>query len=74
MSDYNGPDLSKPHNFFAFVIDGEVVWIHMLYEELEQMTAVYGSDPKVVQVPKELGGIVSMGWKFQDGVFSAPDQ
>ena len=66
-----GPDLGKPHNFFAFVIDGEVVWMHMLYEELEQMTAVYGSNPTIVQIPKELGGIVEMGWKFDGQNFSA---
>jgi hypothetical protein len=74
MSEQIGPDLSKPHNFFAFIIDGEVVWMHMLYEELEQITAVYGSNPTIVQVPKELSGAVSMGWKFQDGVFSAPTE
>lgn len=74
MSEINnnqGPDLSKPHNFFAFIIDGEVVWMHMLYEELEQMTAVYGSNPTIVQIPKELGGIVEMGWKFDGQNFSA---
>lgn len=74
MSEINnnqGPDLSKPHNFFAFIIDGEVVWMHMLYEELEQMTAVYGSNPTIVQVPKELGGVVEMGWKFDGENFSA---
>jgi hypothetical protein len=38
------------------------------------MTAVYGSNPTIVQVPKELSGSVSMGWKFQDGVFSAPTE
>jgi hypothetical protein len=74
MSEINnnqGPDLSKPHNFFAFIIDGEVVWMHMLYEELEQITAVYGSNPTIVQVPKELAGLVSMGWKFDGENFSA---
>jgi hypothetical protein len=72
MSEVNnqGPDLSKPHNFFAFVIDGEVVWMHMLPEEVEHMTAVYSSDPKIVIVPKELGGIVRMGWKFDGDMFS----
>ena len=70
MSEYNSPDLNKPHNFFAFIIEGEVVWMHMLYEELEQMTAVYGSNPTIVQVPKELGGVVEMGWKFDGENFS----
>jgi hypothetical protein len=72
MSEVNnqGPDLSKPHNFFAFVIDGEVAWMHMLPEEVEHMTAVYSSDPKIVIVPKELGGIVRMGWKFDGDTFS----
>ena len=45
--------------------------MHMLYEELEQMTAVYGSNPTIVQVPKELGGVVEMGWKFDGENFSA---
>lgn len=74
MSEINnnqGPDLTKPHNFFAFVIDGEVVWKHMLYEELEQMTAVYSSDPKVVIIPKELGETVVMGWKYNGSTFSS---
>ena len=71
INNYPGPNLTKPHNFFAFIIDGEVVWMHMLYEELEQMTAVYGSNPTIVQVPKELSGLVSMGWKFDGENFSA---
>ena len=71
INNYPGPNLKKPHNFFAFIIDGEVVWMHMLYEELEQMTAVYGSNPTIVQVPKELGGVVEMGWKFDGENFSA---
>lgn len=66
----NGPDLTKPHNFFAFVINGEVVWKHMLPEELEHMTAVYSSDPKVVIIPKELGETVVMGWKYNGSTFS----
>ena len=71
VNNYPGPDLTKPHNFFAFVIDGEVVWKHMLYEELEQMTAVYSSDPKVVIIPAELGQTVQMGWKYNGSTFSA---
>jgi hypothetical protein len=71
INNYPGPNLTKPHNFFAFIIDGEVAWMHMLYEELEQMTAVYGSNPTIVQVPKELSGLVSMGWKFDGENFSA---
>lgn len=66
----NGPDLTKPHNFFAFVINGEVVWKHMLPEELEHMTAVYSSDPKVVIIPAELGQTVQMGWKYNGSTFS----
>lgn len=66
----NGPDLTKPHNFFAFVINGEVVWKHMLPEELEHMTAVYSSDPKVVIIPTELGQTVQMGWKYNGSTFS----
>jgi hypothetical protein len=66
----NGPDLTKPHNFFAFVINGEVVWKHMLYEELEHLTAVYSSDPKVVIIPAELGQTVQMGWKYNGSTFS----
>jgi hypothetical protein len=66
----NGPDLTKPHNFFAFVINGEVVWKHLLHEELEHMTAVYSSDPKVVIIPAELGQTVQMGWKYNGSTFS----
>jgi hypothetical protein len=71
VNNYPGPDLTKPHNFFAFVIDGEVVWKHMLYEELEQLTAVYGSNPTIVAIPKELGEQVAMGWKYNGLTFSA---
>ena len=69
---FQGPDLTKPHNFFAFVIDGEVAWKHMLYEEHEQLTAVYSSDPKVVIIPENLSQEVGTGWTYQDGIFSPP--
>ena len=71
VNTYPGPDLTTPHNCFAFVIDGEVVWKHMLYEELEQLTAIYGSNPTIVAIPKELGEQVVMGWKFDGESFSA---
>jgi hypothetical protein len=73
--DWVAPDLySKPHSWYAFVIDGEVAWIHVIQDEIEHFNAVLASDPKVVKIPHEQSKDVVMGWKFQDGVFIAPAQ
>jgi hypothetical protein len=67
------PDLySKPHSWYAFVIDGEVAWIHVIQDEIEHFNAVLSSNPEVVKIPHEQSNEVVMGWTYSDGTFSAP--
>jgi hypothetical protein len=64
----NGPDFTtRPHTWFAYVIDGEVAWIHVLPNEVEQFHAVLSSDPKVVAIPSNMTDSVVPGWNY-DGV------
>lgn len=71
--------MSNPTNdptefkYFAFVIDGEVVWTHAnpSSAEFEMVNAVFSSNPQVVAIPEELGNTVNWmeGWVFIDGQF-----
>lgn len=66
-----GPDFySRPHSFFAFVIDGEVVWIHTVPNEIEHLIAVLQSDPKIVEIPSEMTRDVAMGWGYDGNSFT----
>jgi hypothetical protein len=69
----NSPDFySTPHSWFAYVVDGEVAWIHVLPDAIEHFHAVLSSDPKVVKVPTPKVGEVSIGWSYDNGVFVKP--
>lgn len=65
------PDFySRPHSFFAFVIDGEVTWIHTVPNEIEHLIAVLQSDPKIIEIPSDMTKEVSMGWKYDGNSFT----
>lgn len=73
MSDTSIPPLTV----FAFVVDGEVAWIHGWDERAEQAIAAASSDPKVVPISQEDWVQMSAGyngWTYADGVFSPPAQ
>lgn len=69
----NGPDFTtKPHTWFAFVIDGEVAWIHVLPNEVEQFHAVLSSNPIVVPIPPDMTDTVVPGWNYNGSDFVQP--
>lgn len=71
---------TPPPTVFAFVIDGEVGWLHGFDYRAEQAVAALRSNPIVVEVPQadvermvppEIGPNY-IGWTYADGVFSPP--
>lgn len=46
MLDNNG----REHKIFAFVVDGELGWVHMVDETVEQLLAVMRSNPTIVEL------------------------
>jgi hypothetical protein len=61
-----------PINWYAFVIDGEVVWMQTCQVSLEFLNIVLKSDPKIVPVPEALAGEVLSGWTYDGFEFHAP--
>ena len=61
-----------PINWYAFVIDGEVVWMQTCQVTLEFLNIVLRSDPKIVPVPEALAGEVLSGWTYDGFEFHAP--
>jgi hypothetical protein len=69
----SGPDFtSKPHSWFAYVIDGEVAWIHVIPKEVEHFHSVLSSNPTIVEIPVELTDDVQLGWLFNGSTFTNP--
>lgn len=65
-------DRNAPINWYAFVIDGEVVWMQTCQVSLEFLNTVLQSDPKIIPVPSELAGEVLSGWTYDGFEFHAP--
>ena len=64
---------------FAFVVDGEVAYLHGYANNAEQAIAALASDPKVVMVSWEDFQRMMPnfspnydGWTYLDGVFNPP--
>lgn len=65
---------------FAFVVDGEVAWLHGYDYRAEQAVAALRSNPVVIEVPNETVDLMVppetgpnyIGWTYSDGVFSPP--
>ncbi len=64
---------------FAFVVDGEVAWLHGFDVRAEQAVAAMQSNPVVVPCPQEIvnqmipNGIPNyLGWTYADGVYTPP--
>ena len=70
----SGPDFtSQPHSWFAYVIDGEVAWIHVIPEAAEHFHSVLSSNPTVVKIPKSISSDVALGWLFDGTRFTNPE-
>jgi hypothetical protein len=64
---------------FAFVVDGEIAWLHGFDYRAEQAIAAMQSNPVVVECPQEIvnqmipNGIPNyIGWTYADGVYTPP--
>lgn len=65
------PDLGKyvsnlPIKWYAFVIDGEVVFTQHVDVKLEYLTAVFSSRPQIIEIPEQYAGMVKEGWKWDE--------
>ena len=66
---------------FAFIVDGEVAWLHGYDYRAEQAIAALRSNPVVVEVPNETVDLMVppeigpnyIGWTYSSGVFSPPE-
>jgi hypothetical protein len=59
-------------SFFAFVVDGEVAFVHGVDNRVEFMVAAMSSDPKVIKLTKEQAEQVNGGWSFDGQDFNSP--
>lgn len=63
----------KPeYKVFAFVVDGEVAWIHRVDTRVEHAIAVMSSNPVVVPIPDELVPDINFGWTYNGVSFDPP--
>jgi hypothetical protein len=70
----SGPDFTKePHTWFAYVIDGEVAWIHVMPDSFEHFHSVLSSNPLVVKVPSKIGPSIALGWEYDGKNFTNPE-
>lgn len=72
-------DEIKKSKVFAFVIDGEVAWLHGFDYRAEQAIAAMESSPVVVECPPDIvelmipNGVPNyIGWTYSDGVYTPP--
>ena len=73
------PDLTPKPTVFAFIVDGEVAWLHGYDYRAEQAIAALRSDPVVVECPQNVVDLMIpdgvpnyIGWTYNDGVYSPP--
>lgn len=57
-----------PVKWYAFVIDGEVVFTQYVDQKLEYLTAVFSSKPQIVEIPEAYAGMVKEGWKYDESL------
>jgi hypothetical protein len=62
---------TAPVKWYAFVINGEVVWMQTVSVSLEYLVSVMSSNPEIIEVPEPLMGQVLSGWTY-DGTFHPP--
>jgi hypothetical protein len=65
--------INRTYNAYAYVIDGEVVWMHRVDKDMEMINAMMSSNPTIVPVPEDLKTEIDLGWKYnkKDKTFSA---
>ena len=51
-----------PVKWYAFVIDGEVVFTQYVDMKLDYLNAVFSSKPQIIEIPEVYAGMVKEGW------------
>ena len=66
--------LNRPYNAYAYVLDGEVVWMHRVDTDMEMINAIMSSGPTIVPVPDEIKADIMQGWVYdkKTGIFNNP--
>lgn len=57
---------SRPVKWYAFVIDGEVVFVQTVDVQLEYLTSVFSSKPQLIEIPEQYAGMVKEGWTYDE--------
>jgi len=55
-----------PIKWYAFIIDGEVVFTQYVDVKLEYLTAVFSSRPQIIEIPEQYAGMVKEGWVWDE--------
>jgi hypothetical protein len=55
-----------PIKWYAFVINGEVVFTQHIDMKLEYLTAVFSSRPQIIEIPEPYAGMVKEGWTWDE--------
>lgn len=56
--------INRPYTAYAYVLDGEVVWMHRVDNDMEMINSIMSSNPTIVAVPEELKESVMQGWVY----------
>ena len=67
--------IDRPYKAYAYVLDGEVVWMHRVDADMEMINAVMSSGPTIVTVPDEIKAEITQGWIYNEesNTFSNPE-
>jgi len=55
-----------PVKWYAFIIDGQVVFTQYVDQKLEYLTAVFSSKPTIAEIPEQYAGMVKEGWVWDE--------
>ena len=55
-----------PVKWYAFIIDGQVVFTQYVDVKLEYLTAVFDSRPQIIEIPEQYAGMVKEGWVWDE--------
>jgi hypothetical protein len=64
----------SPQKWYAYIVEGEVVWMQTVSPSLEYLVAVMSSDPKIVSIPEEIAGKMIYGWTYDENGFHEPTE
>jgi hypothetical protein len=61
-----------PQKWYAYIVDGEIVWMQTVSPSLEYLIAVMSSSPTIVPIPEEIAGKMIYGWTYDENGFHEP--